>query len=87
MASEKTAKSLVGGASPRPAHQPVTVMDSSGNLTEQIIHVIPGPSGAGQGAVTLPIALAQAGGLTIPVSFPPAANSVSRIFHIFVFVF
>ena len=93
MASERTTKKSSSATSPRSGRQQqqhqVVVMETGNSSVgaEQMIHVIspplPGTSGAGsQGAVTLPIALAQ-GGLTIPVSFTTSQNSVSKLsfFH------
>lgn len=95
MASERTTKKSSSATSPRSGRQQqqqqqhqVVVMEtgSSSVGAEQMIHVIsptlPGTSTAGsQGAVTLPIALAQ-GGLTIPVSFTTSQNSVSKLCRI-----
>lgn len=81
MASERNSRKTT--SSGRGARQQVIVMDTGGNSlgAEQMIHVINPPlSGSGtttsQGAVTLPIALAQ-GALTIPVSFTTPQSSVS----------
>ncbi|XP_025108699.1 orphan steroid hormone receptor 2-like [Pomacea canaliculata] len=79
MASERNSRKTT--SSGRGARQQVIVMDTGGNSlgAEQMIHVINPPlSGSGtttsQGAVTLPIALAQ-GALTIPVSFTTPQSS------------
>lgn len=80
MASEKTTRKTSGPShcSTRQQHQ-VVVMDSGGSIgTEQMIHVIPGPSGSStQGSVTLPITITQ-GGLTIPVSFSTTHSSCTQ---------